>query len=133
MARPSPMMIEAPYNGAQNKLFRRSRSRAPADLTDFDDELPDDFMGGFMDAGIVTRRSSDGMRGLKGADLGVMDGIIARHGIAPILKSLRELCDSRAHAEATDMDATLVDLKDSDKWKGLADVIEAALLDKRMK
>ena len=133
MSRNSPAMIEAPYNGAQHKLFKRSRSRAPADLADFDDELPADFMGGFMDAGIVTRRSSDSMPGLKGADLGVLDGIIERHGIARMLKSMRELCDSRAHAEATDMDATLADLNDSDKWKHLGDVIEAALLDARMK
>jgi hypothetical protein len=79
----------------------------------------DEFLGG-------TFRRSDELPKVTDAELFALDSMIERHGLARVLRSVRELCDSRGEAGvASD---SFEAAEDSDEWKASADALESLLV-----
>jgi hypothetical protein len=55
-----------------------------------------------------------------GADLAALDTLLDRHGLAKILRGLRELCDSRCATDEESFDVA----EECDAWKTRADYLE---------
>lgn len=78
----------------------------------------DEFLGG-------TFRRSDELKKVSDAELSALDAMLERHGLAVVLRSVRELCDSRADVDsvADSFETT----HGADEWKGRADALENLL------
>jgi hypothetical protein len=96
------------------KLSRKAYREKYGDAEFFDDEIP-----------FGNERSSEHMAKLPSAELQSLDTMLERHGVAKILRSLRELCDSRGGHEAPD---TFEAVPESDEWRGQGDELEQLLL-----
>lgn len=78
----------------------------------------DEFLGG-------TFRRSDELPKVTDAELSALDSMLERHGLARVLRSVRELCDSRGDGGvASD---TFEAAEGSDEWKANADALESLL------
>lgn len=78
----------------------------------------DDFLGG-------TYRRSDELPKVTDAELSALDSMLERHGLARVLRSIRELCDSRGEVGA--VSDTFEAEEGSDEWKASADALESLL------
>lgn len=78
----------------------------------------DDFLGG-------TFRRSDELPKVTDAELAQLDAMLERHGLARVLRSIRELCDGRGDV-GLGSDSFEAE-KGGDDWKGHADALESLL------
>lgn len=78
----------------------------------------DDFLGG-------TYRRSDELAKVSNTELASLDAMLERHGLAVVLRSIRELCDSRGDVGA--VADSFEGEEGSDKWKSHGDALENLL------
>lgn len=72
-------------------------------------------------------RSSDHMPAIRGDDLGVLDGLLERHGFAKVLRTLRELCDARTGHDEGGLDSFEA-IPDEKEWQERGDALETLLV-----
>ena len=106
--------------GKERKAFHEATERSFSEFAAQDAALleSDDFLGG-------TYRRSDELPKVTDAELSQLDAMLERHGLARVLRSIRELCDGRSDV-GTVADSFEVE-QGSDEWKGHADALENLL------
>lgn len=103
--------------------FARPKKPSRRKLTDeemaelWDDEIP---FGGPGD------RESNSLPKLPDAEFQALDRMIESHGLKRVLRTLRELCESRVPSEF-DTSITFGDLDEKAHWQENADVIENSI------
>jgi hypothetical protein len=77
-----------------------------------------EFLGGVY-------RPSDSTPALPGPEMAALDGLLERHGLARVLRTLRELCDGRA--PNGDLGDSFEVEEDKDQWREKGDALESLL------
>jgi hypothetical protein len=85
----------------------------------------DDFPPGFMEFKGSVQRASDSMPGVSEADAAALDTLLERNGLRAILKTLRELCDSRCSHDGEGVG--FEDLEGGEQWTHAARELETFL------
>lgn len=102
-----------------NGIRRRpkgSRRQCPEHLL-FNDEIP---FGGPGD------RASNRLPSLPDGDASALDAMLEKHGLLMIVKTLRELCDSR-QPSMYETDMTFEKLSQEEEWTERSDALEALI------
>lgn len=106
--------------GQARKEFHAATERSFSEFAAHDAALldSDDFLGG-------TFRRSDDLPKVTDAELAALDSMLERHGLARVLRSIRELCDGRGNVGA--VSESFEGEQGSDEWKAHADALENLL------
>lgn len=106
--------------GKARQEFHAATERSFSEFAAHDAALleSDDFLGG------VYRRSNE-LPKVSDEELSQLDAMMERHGLARVLRSIRELCDSRGNVGA--VADSFEGEEGSDEWKGSADALESLL------
>lgn len=72
-------------------------------------------------------RSSERMPSISGDDVATLDALLERHGFAKLLRTLRELCDSRTGHDAGGIDSFEA-VPDERQWQDAGDALETLLV-----
>jgi hypothetical protein len=106
-------------------VYRRLQARERRERNfpggiEFDDDIDLSFLS--KSAGI-SRRASDTLPGVNERDMPELDAMLSRNGLRAILKSLRELCDSRHDPHGSD--ETFDTIESSEAWAEAASELES--------
>jgi len=106
--------------GQARKEFHAATERSFSEFAAHDAALldSDDFLGG-------TYRRSDELPKVTDGELAQLDAMLERHGLARVLRSIRELCDGRGDVGAIGESFEVE--QGSEEWKGSADALENLL------
>lgn len=106
--------------GVRGAKRREYHARNEAKFDRFTAEDAEFFDGGFLSE---TYRPSASIASVDADALAALDAMVERYGLARVVKSLRELADSRTDAHSDSFEA----IPSSDEWKTRADALESLL------